>query len=235
MNYKAFRRVAVALGVSSVAILTAVTSYGAQTTPRGLPASPPSQSQNDSQAGAPAPQANPQDQRGNFRPFVSRSPLERRLDYLHDRLRIRANQERLWNDFADAVRDQARGMRDEFQDFREMFGDRRDRRGPDRDARRDDRRRGEPTVIERLERRQRALNQRREALDRVITALRPLYAAFDETQKRIADDEFFRPNRMQNRFFFRRMPRFGGYGGFDRGYDDGQRRDSDRDSGGNTF
>jgi hypothetical protein len=241
MNYKAFRRVALALGVSSVVILTAVTSYGAQTAPRGLPESPPSQDQNDGQYGAAPPQASPQGQRGALRPFQRRSPVERRLEYLHGQLRIRANQERLWNDFAAAVRDQAQQMRTPFQDFRPQFGNRRDGRGPDRGARRDDGRRGEPTVIERLERRERALDEQRQGLDRMLATLSPLYAALDETQRRIADDEFFRPNRMRNRFF-RHFNRDGAsnvdglrLGDGDRGTRDQPGPDRDRDSGANTF
>jgi hypothetical protein len=65
----------------------------------------------------------------------------------------------------------------------------------------------------------------RDSLDRVIGALRPLYAALDEDQRRAADELFSRTGLMdragrrgfgpRGEFFNRRVPvSFDGYDGF---------------------
>jgi hypothetical protein len=130
--------------------------------------------------------------------------LDRRLAFLHTRLRITPAQERAWTGFAAVLQDEAR----------ERLGNRdgalrvRGERGRDR------------SVIERLEERQHRLADRNADLERVIRAVQPLYASFSEDQKRIADRMMFRPERN------RRMADAGrGRGGFDRGgidrrYDD---------------
>ncbi len=135
--------------------------------------------------------------------------LERRLDYLHERLEIRPSQDTAWRNFSEALRQEAATRRNQFQD---SFRD-------------EERRLAPPTAMERLERRQRMLTGMRDSLDRVIGALRPLYAALDEDQKRAADELFSRSGLMdragrrgfgpRGNFFDRRVPvSYDGYDGF---------------------
>jgi hypothetical protein len=146
--------------------------------------------------------------------------LERRLTYLHTQLRIAPAQERAWMTFADAVREQASDrLRDRRVDERDQF------RGPPNDARR-----GPPSVVERLEERQRMLADRSADLDRVVRALRPLYASFTDEQRRAADRELFQPadGALAGRGG-RGFGDFRGGPGFDRGRADPRDNPTDRD------
>jgi hypothetical protein len=227
MNSKQSRRLLAVLGIGAVLTLAAgAASFGAQTTPRDLPASPPqseTQTQNRDQGTQGLRPYAPRDRDGGR--FGRRgNPVERRLAFLHERLNIRANQETVWDSFADAVRSEAQAMRGRFENARERFRDRRD------GARRGDDRRGPPSVVERLERRQEMLADQSARVDHLLQAIRPLYAALDQNQKRTADRLFFRAGGMgmmggeQGRFFNRRVPGPGA-GGFDRGNDPGSDRD----------
>jgi len=92
--------------------------------------------------------------------------------------------------------------------------------------RRDDARRGPPTVVERLERRQEQLTVQSARVDHLLRALRPLYAELNADQKDTADRLFFRPGADgggQGRFFNRRVP---GPGRFN--FDGLRRREGDR-------
>ena len=162
----------------------------AQTAPQPLPAVP----QPDRAA---PPSYDPGDPRGfDRRANRFEDRLERRLDFLRSELRITPAQDQLWAAFADALRREAQTGRDEFFDRREAFG-----RGQDGQP---------PGIVERLERRQQGLEERSAYYDRLLGALRPLYAALSEDQRRAADENLFSPGREDR---FRRGPRrFGMFG-----------------------
>ena len=125
--------------------------------------------------------------------------LERRLAFLHNRLRITPAQERAWTAFVAVLQDEARDRPGDRGGFRG-----RGERGQDR------------SVIERLEERQNRLADRSMDLERVIRAVQPLYASFSEEQKRTADRLMFRPDRGR-RFADAGRGRERGRPGFDRG------------------
>jgi hypothetical protein len=111
---------------------------------------------------------------------------------LHEQLRITRGQERLWITFANV-------LHDEVQDGR----DRRDLND----------RRGSPSVVERLEQRERRSADRTQRMDHILGALRPLYASFSEEQKRTANSLMFQADG-RGRGGFGRGPGFGqGLGG----------------------
>jgi hypothetical protein len=129
--------------------------------------------------------------------------LDRRLSFLHERLRITPSQERLWIAFTSVLRDEMRDGRDR-RDFNE--------------------RRGSPSVVERLEQRERRMADATQRSDHILGALKPLYASFSAEQKRTADRLMFQADGGRGRDGFARAP---GRPGFDR---DGDRdgRSSDR-------
>ena len=196
MNLRSSRGAVLALGIGAalVAGLVPVAS-GAQTPPRQLPADPQPYERGDP--------------RGfDRREDQSTDRLERRLDFLHAELRINPAQEQLWAAFADVVRRDADMDRGQFRDRRDEF-----RTGPDDRA-------APPTIVERMERRQQGLEERSERNERLLSALRPLYAALNEDQRRAADENLFAPGREDRG---RRGPRRlgqdpGGYG-FDGPFD----------------
>jgi len=177
------RRVA-ALGVGiALALGAAGVSYAVEQAPR--------QTQPNAQAAQPN-----QDRQTDRRQRIEdrmRDRLEGRLGYLHSALKITQAQERLWTDFANAVRDQER-------DFAMRVD-----RGRDQIGRRD-RDRGEPSVVDRLERRQQQLANESQQMNRLLTTLRPLYAALSPEQKQLADENLFHPERQR----FAGMGRFRG-------------------------
>ena len=181
MNLKSSRGVLMALGIgAALAAGLAPAISGAQTAPRQLPANPQAQ-----QAPTAPPQANRPDPRGfDRRANRFEDRLERRLDFLHSELRITPAQEQLWATFADAVRRESETGRDQYFDRRgDAF-----RGGPDR---RNDR----PSVVERLEQRQQGLEERSGYDERLLSALRPLYDARSDEQRRAADEHLFSPGR----------------------------------------
>ena len=206
-------RAAAALGVSvALAAGAAGVAYAADRAP---PAAPQAQQDRDN-----GPNAGRRDRTADF--------LERRLDYLHRTIGITQAQEQLWTDFASAVR--------EVQEDRPGPGPRFDRgprmgrdfdRGPgprqNLDRNRD---RDEASVVERLERREQRLNDQSADLNRLLGALRPLYASLSPEQKRAADANLFHPERQRFAEFRRRGPRLNNFGdgryGFDYGQPDGQ-------------
>jgi periplasmic protein CpxP/Spy len=205
MNLKSSRSALIALGIAAAATIgLAPVISSAQTPPQQLPADP--------NRAAPAP-----NDRGDPRGFDRRANrfedrLERRLNFLHSELGITPQQEQAWATFADAVRREAQTGRDQFFDRRDQF-----RSGPDgRNA-------PPPSVVERLERRQQGLEERGAYYDRLLSALRPLYAALSDEQKRAADENLFsrddRGPRGWRRYGFNRdYGRFGrgSYRGFER-------------------
>jgi len=200
------RRAFVPLGIAmALAVAAGVQSYAAQTAPQTLPATPQNQNrgpdqQSDRQSAAPDDQRS---ERGGR--------LERRLAFLHTRLEITPAQDPAWTAFADVVRQEARARVRGGADGRDRF------RGPPGDGRR-----GPPSVVDRLEDRQQMLSEEGAGLDRILTALRPLYASFSPEQKRAADRMMFNPgdDRFGDRFGGRGGPGGGrggpGFGPFDR-------------------
>ena len=179
MNLRSSRSALLALGIGAAAAagLAPVLS-NAQTAPRPLPANP--------QPDRVTPPLN--DDRGDARGYERRAEraadrLERRLEFLRSELRINASQEQAWTTFADTVRREAQLGRDEFADRREAFRDRREGR--------DER----PGIVERLERRQQGLEEQSGYYDRLLSALRPLYAQLNDDQRRAADENLFSPGR----------------------------------------
>ena len=194
MNLKSSRNALIALGIAAAATIgLAPVISSAQTPPQQLPADP--------NRAAPPP-----NDRGDPRGFDRRANrfedrLERRLNFLRSELRITPQQEQVWATFADAVRREAQGGRDQFFDRRDEF-----RGGPDgRNA-------PPPSIVERLERRQQGLEERGAYYDRLLSALRPLYAALSDDQKRAADENLFSAGRED------RGPRGWRRFGFDRDY-----------------
>ena len=202
MNRIASRSPIAALGIGLVVAIAGAQVSVAQ--PRSLPANPQTQDR------APDRQDQQYDRRdgGQYDSRAGRRDedrLERRLAFLHSQLRITAAQEPSWVAFANVLREERDRARDKNSAERDRF----------RDA----------SVVERLEDRQRMLADRTADLDRVVRALRPLYASFSEDQRRTADRMMFRPGEGR-----------GGAGG--RQFEDGGRggpgfdRDRDPDRGG---
>ena len=183
MNRNIARRGMAALGLGmAIALSAGISASSAQTGPRVLPSSPDYQ---DRALDQPDRQYDrnylPKDHdfgpnaRDNDRSVRPEERLERRLEFLHAQLRIVPAQERAWQTFAAVLQDEARDR------FREKRFEGRDRfRGP-------------PSVVGRLEDRQQRLAERSADLDRVLRALRPLYASFSVEQRRTADRLMFQP------------------------------------------
>lgn len=94
--------------------------------------------------------------------------IERRIAFLKAELGITDAQQPLWNALADALRANRATMGDMQQMMAAQDG-------------------GAPTLLQLIESHERMLAVRLEAVRRLRAALGPLYAAFDETQKRTAD------------------------------------------------
>ena len=189
MNSKYPGRVLVALGTGVALVIGVTVASLAATAPRDLPADP-SQSESEPQDQAPAAQDRERDRtqtqfdrRGDrrFNRDHGGNFMERRLDFLHERLRITPAQQRLWNAFADELRGEAEALRDRFAD---RLQDLRGQRG-----------RGLPNVVDQLERRHETLTDRTARLERLLGVVRPLYTALDQNQKRIADRLLLRAER----------------------------------------
>ncbi|HXJ00106.1 MAG TPA: Spy/CpxP family protein refolding chaperone [Micropepsaceae bacterium] len=179
MNRMTSWRTTVALGIAvALTMAVGIQVSSAQTGPRPLP-----NLQNQQQDPQPqydrrtTPEYGGQSDFRNGRDFGNPGQrLERRLNYLHTQLRITPAQERAWMNFTAVLRDEA--------------SDRDQDRGRDFDDRR-----GPASVLDRLEERQHKMADRTADLDRVIGALRPLYASFSEDQKRTADRLLFMAGR----------------------------------------
>jgi hypothetical protein len=101
-----------------------------------------------------------------------------RLAYIKAELKITEAQESLWKAYADASRDRAQAMAARCTD---VTG----RGGPDT-----------ADLPERLDRHEQFMAAQLEALRAVNKALKPLYAALDETQKKAANQLFWGPMGM---------------------------------------
>jgi len=186
------RRGLAALGIAMGLAMTAgIQASSAQTGPRPLPnLQNQQQDQYDRRDDrVPGGQYDRRDGRDARGPEQS---LDRRLAFLHQQLRITPAQERLWIGFTNVLHDQMQDRPD-----RRDFNDRR----------------GSPNVVERLEQRERRLADRTQHTDRILMALRPLYASFSGEQKRTADSLLFQVDAGRGRDGFDRGR------GFDRGPD----------------
>jgi hypothetical protein len=112
-------------------------------------------------------------QRGPGQRQGAENRLDRRLAFLHQRIAITPAQEAAWTQFASEVRATETQPSNMLDREREAAGN----------------------VVQRLELRKQMLARRSADLDRVLTALRPLYASFTDDQKRTADQLLFRPQR----------------------------------------
>jgi hypothetical protein len=178
MNNHFLRRGILALGISLTVAITAI-APASFAQPQPLPG-PQYQAP---QYPPPPPNAqypNPDQYRsgrGFDRGFGERrggeSRIERRLAFLHQRLAIAPAQEGAWTQFASEVRATETQPRNMLAREREAAGN----------------------VVQRLELRQRVLERRSADLDRVLRALRPLYASLSDEQKRTADQLLFRPEQ----------------------------------------
>ena len=162
------RRTVAALGMSLAVAMVAASQISVAQAPRTLPADPQNQDRVLNRQ---------QDAQFGSREDRQYGGLERRLAYLHGQLRITPMQENAWAAFTAVLRDEARD-RNRIQGY--------DRAG--------DARQGPPSVVERLEARRRIISERSTGLDRILTALRPLYASFTADQRRTADRLMFQPD-----------------------------------------
>jgi hypothetical protein len=174
MNRMSSRRGIAALGIGmALAMSAGITASSAQTGPRVLPSSPEYQDRAPDQDRQPERNFGPANRGDRFASPEER--LERRLAFLHTQLRITPAQERGWQALAAVLRDEARDRaRENRFEGRDRFG-------------------GPPSVVDRLEGRQHMLADRSADLDRVLRAVRPLYASFSAEQKRTADRLMFQP------------------------------------------
>ncbi len=169
------RRLVGALGIAAaVAVAGGIQLSSAQTAPRGLPNyqnAQPGQQYDRPDGRADGGQIGNQNDRRRDARITPEQRLDRRLAFLHDRLRITPAQERGWTAFAavlhENMQDRIRGR------------DVNDRRAP-------------PSVVDELERNRQRLVEAAQHMDHMLNALRPLYASFSDDQKRTADRLMFR-------------------------------------------
>jgi hypothetical protein len=152
-------------GVSALAISLAIAVAGMAPAsfaqPQPLPTYPQPQVQPAQPYGQPPPYGY---SRRNVQPGER---IDRRLAVLHQRLGITPAQETAWTEFAAELRNMAMAAE------------------PDRGMRAAER--APMNAVQRLELRQRTLEKRSADLDRMLHALRPLYASLSDAQKLVAD------------------------------------------------
>ena len=102
---------------------------------------------------------------GNMHQMMAPKHIEGRIAFLKAELKVTANQEPLWQTFADAIRTDARAMRDMAKQMQ-----------------------APGSLMERLDRHERMLNAHLDHLQRIEVALRPLYESLDDDQRRTADE-----------------------------------------------
>ena len=125
--------------------------------------------------------------------------LEGRLAYLKTELRITAAQTQAWDAYAATIRNDAR-----------------DRVGPRENP--PPAPRARPSVVDELTDRQQRLAAESARLDRIVAALKPLYAALSDDQRRMADRLLAPRDSPPVRAGMRLPPRFAGDMRFDRGF-----------------
>ena len=98
------------------------------------------------------------------------SHIEGRIAYVQAELHITADQMPLWNAVADVLRQNDQAMRSAWSDMRQN--------GDDEDA----------TALDRLTKMQQMAELRAQGLGKLLTAVKPLYAALSDDQKKNADE-----------------------------------------------
>jgi hypothetical protein len=98
------------------------------------------------------------------------SHIEGRIAYLQAELHITADQMALWNAVADVLRQNDQAMRSAWADMRHD--------GDDEDV----------NALDRLTKMQKMAALRAQHLDKLLTAVKPLYAALSDDQKKNADE-----------------------------------------------
>jgi len=106
-------------------------------------------------------------------PAASQRPshIEGRIAYVQAELHITADQMPLWNAVADVLRQNDQAMRSAWADMRQNGDD-------DEDV----------TVLDRLTKMQKMADLRAEGLGKLLTVVKPLYAALSDDQKKNADE-----------------------------------------------
>jgi hypothetical protein len=107
--------------------------------------------------------------------------VEARLAYLHTALKITDAQRAQWENFAAVMRKHARDADKRVQERRTRMAE--------------GSKRPQLSAIERMERRQQAMATRAQRLNELISAGKPLYAAFTPEQKQVADELLSRQGR----------------------------------------
>lgn len=102
-------------------------------------------------------------------PATAENAIEGRLAFLKAELRITAQQSALWDKYAAAMRDSAKSM---YERHRSLF---------ERDW-------ADESLPQRLELREQLMTVGLDSMRKTDAALKPLYAALDENQKKIADE-----------------------------------------------
>lgn len=128
------------------------------------------------QPAAPSQDGKGQDGAGSHRDRHGMLPSQRaeaRLAYIKTALQITPAQTAQWNAFADVVRKQAKARDAKVEDMRAKFEQRKEGGA-------------QPDLLERLEFRQKMLNTAAENTGELLTALKPLYASFSDSQKQTA-------------------------------------------------
>jgi len=106
------------------------------------------------------------------------SHIEGRLAYIKTELKITQSQEPLWDSYASAAREHARAMTAHCSTMMAKHGA------------------GSLSLPERLDQHEQFMAAQLEALRGMNKALKPLYAALDENQKRAAEEVFWGPMGM---------------------------------------
>ena len=107
--------------------------------------------------------------------------VEARLAYLHTALKITDAQKAQWDNFAAVMRKHAREADKRVQERRTRMAE--------------GSKRPQLNAIERMERRQQLMTARAQGLNELISAGKPLYAAFTPEQKQVADELLSRQGR----------------------------------------
>jgi phage shock protein A len=124
--------------------------------------------------------------RQHFRSGAER--VEARLAYVRTALKITDAQQPQWDNLANVMRKQARDRDQRMQQFHAKWeAARAQGQGQRADGAMQRPQRPNVSAIERLERTQQRMTERSARLNEVITAAKPLYAAFSPEQKQIAD------------------------------------------------
>jgi hypothetical protein len=106
--------------------------------------------------------------KGNMDGMMAPRYVEGRIAFLKTELKITADQEPLWQAFAEAIRNESRTMADMSKQMPGMMAP--------------------SSLPERLERHESMLHAHLDHLRQIRTALQPLYQALDEDQRRTADE-----------------------------------------------